>query len=343
MSDLIPHKFGWGDETLSIPARLAVERAYYDIAVEDNPVAYKIRPVKQISPIMLKKWEDFQESKGRQRGSNDLTLLTDFVFGKPYIFFPQDTGSCVWSNTFRGIVDRMLWEIMIKGDPEEWFGNQEFGINSIAPHMISYGFARQRANMKGSDGLYCQPMIESMMKDGFVTCNTPKLIEVMNAAGATQPEDFPEPRSTSLIRKLQNWAFNDVLRPYGDHRLLESVRIKSADDLLQAADESKPAMMCSGIAIKSKGKSPDGFTIHVRNPNDSWAHNMCWGGKRVDKNGNVYVVLSNRSWVQANATTPEAYVYNIPIEEAEKWIGSGNVDCMTLGEIDLPDSAPANT
>ena len=333
---------GWGLKDHSIDEKVRVEEVYFDEVVAENPIAYQTRPAKEMNPIMLKKWEDFQESKGFSKGSVEMPLLTEFVFGKKMKWFPQDTGSCVWSNTFRAVVARMLFEIILKGDPEEWFGDKEFGVNSIAPHMISYGLARQRANMRGGDGLYCQPMIDSMMKDGFVTCNVPKLKEIMDKNGATRDEDYPEPRSTSLIRKLQNWAFNDELRPYGDFRLLESSRISSGEDLKAALLAFKPAIQCSGIAIKNAGTDPDGFPIHTRNRATSWAHNMSYQGIRVSSSGKEYARLSNESWVQKNATDEQAekLIYSIPLEEVDGWMRSSSVDCMTIGELDLPDSLP---
>ena len=334
--------FGWGVPGEEVEDKIKVEELYFDQVVAQNPISYQARPAKEMDPVMLKKWNDFQASKGLEPESVDMTLLTEFVFGKKMWWLPQDTGSCVWSNTFRAVVARMLFEIMLKGDPEEWFGDNEFGVKSIAPHMISYGFARQRANMRGGDGLYCQPMIDSMMKDGFVTCNTPKLKELMDKAGATREDDYPEPRSTSLIRRLQNWEFNDALKPYGDFKLQESSRISSGEDLWEALGAFKPAIQCSGIAIKLAGKDNDGFPIHTRDRSTSLAHNMSWQGRRVSKTGKRYVRLSNESWVQKNASdeTANKYIYTIPLEEADTWVRSSSVDCMTIGELDLPDSMP---
>lgn len=332
---------GWGDPNLAAKKKLDIEKAHYDRLSEDCPVCYRARPVQELPPEILKAWNDFQLSKGREAGSNDLTLMTEFLFKKLYEWFPQDTGSCVFSNSFRPIVDRMIFEVIVKGDPEEFFGHDESGVKSIAPHMISYGWGRQRANMKSGDGLYCQPIIETFMKDGLLMCSNPKLKELMDKAGATSPEDYPEPRSTGLIRRLQNWEFNDALRPYGDNRLLESVAATSGADILANGKAFKPTIQCSDIAIKVKEKSPDGFTIHVRDTNTSWGHNMAWEGIRVDKRGNIFGVLSNRSWIR-RGDSPEKYVYNIPMEEVDNFFKHG-VDCMSLGEFDLPHSVPVLT
>jgi lambda family phage portal protein len=42
----------------------------------------------------------------------------------------------------------MMFEIALRGDAEEYFGLDEHGIKSIAPHCVQYGFARQIANMR---------------------------------------------------------------------------------------------------------------------------------------------------------------------------------------------------
>lgn len=333
---------GWGDTKLSHEVNAGMEYLMFRIAEKDNPVAYRERAPRQPLPEMLQKWNDFQLSKGREAGSVDMTLLTEFVFGKKFYWFPQDTGSCVFSNTFRAWVARMCAEIVINGDAEEYFGTDELGYHSVAPHMISYGFARQRANMRSGDGLYCEPLIESFMKDGVVSCATPKLKETMDMAGARRPEDYPEPRDVNIIRRLQNWEFNDRLRPYADFRLLESTLNKSGDDLDRAAKAFKPSMNCSGIAIKIKGKHPDGFTIHTQDTSTSWGHNMSWQGIRVAKNGDVFDILSNESWIQRGSSNPEKYIYHIERSESDRWMKRDSVTSMTIGEIDGPKSSPVS-
>ncbi len=122
--------FGWGVPNQEIDDKIKVEDVYFDEAIAKHPVSYQAREPKELDPAMLKKWTDFQASKGYEPGSVEMPLLTEFVFGKKMNWLPQDTGSCVWSNTFRAVVARMLAEIILKGDPEEWFGTTEFGCTS---------------------------------------------------------------------------------------------------------------------------------------------------------------------------------------------------------------------
>jgi len=333
-------EMGWGDPTKTLERRATEEQLMFESTMNNQPIVFKMRAELPDDPELAASWNKYQDDHGRLPGSNDMTLLTAWAFGKKFWFLPQLTGSCVFSNTFRAVVDRMICELGIQGQGEEYFGNEEFSIKSIAPHMISYGFARQIANMRGSDGLYCEPMIKSFTNIGFVTCSTPKLREVMAKAGANDDDDYPEPKSTSLVRRIQNWEFNEVLRPYADFRLMESTVVRSGDDLERASKARKPAMNCSGYAIKVIGKSADGWNIHGRDPSNSWAHNMSWRGHRVDSKGRVYDILANESWVQRGDPNPERYIYYIPREEAHKMVSNSSNVAMTIGDIDFPKSAP---
>jgi hypothetical protein len=250
--------------------------------------------------------------------------------------------NCVWSNTFRRWFERMCVEIALLGEPEEYIGKLQFGPQSIAPFCINYGFARQRANMKGGDGLYCKPMSESLVKDGVVFCSTPKLRELMNAAGATRDTDYPEPQSERLYRRIGDWAWNNDLRPYTACRVLESTPVTSIEQHNRNVEQLKPMFQCSMIAIRRIGQHPDGFAIHARDTNNEWAHNMGWAGVRIASDGQRFHRLCNTSWLQDGSTDVEKYIYNIPEKELEEWYRRGRVDTSSIGDIDGVKSLPAN-
>ena len=264
---------------------------------KQDPIVYRQRDAQAISPTLAKKWDDFQVANGRSPGSQDLTLIIPFIFGVVWGFLPQDIGSCVYSNTFRIWVERLCWEICMKGDPEAYSGTAQFGIQSIAPHCVQYGFAREIANMRGGDGLYKAPMIKSLMQ-GVVLCNTPKLKEMQDASGAAGETNYPEPRSSSLYRKIGDWAWNAALKPYVSCALRESVDVATVDQHYAQEDMCKPMMICSGIAIKKIGRHKDGFDIHGIDPANSWSHNMGFAGKRMASDNNRFTRLSNRSWTR---------------------------------------------
>lgn len=265
--------------------------------------------------------------------------------------------NCVWSNTFRVLVMKMIVDVIFKQDPEEYFGTSEYGAMSIAPHAITYGLARQRANMKGADGLYCAPMGDTLTsgEGGLLMCSTPKLREVMAAAGANRDIDYPEPRNLALYRRIGDWHFNDALRPYCGHRVTDMAPITNIDDHKKFSEDMRVAFQCSSIAIRARGRHADGFTIHELDPSNSWPHNMGWAGHNIASTGEWFARLVNLSWLQNQSTTPEThiftknwsdelekYCYNIPFSHLKTWYDRKLVDTLSVGDIDMPDSAPAS-
>ena len=131
---------GWGVPGETEKTRLSKESKIEGSLERDMPVAVIERFGSQISDELRKRWNDFQKSKGRYEGSNDLTLLDQFALGEDLWWLAQIIGSCVISNTFRVWVLRMLWEIHLEGQPEEYLGTQEFGPDNLSFYgPYSYG------------------------------------------------------------------------------------------------------------------------------------------------------------------------------------------------------------
>lgn len=334
-----PMGFETHDSNMTIAGKVLTSKRMAAVFANEDPVVYRQREARPIAADTLKKWEDFQLSKGRERGSNDMTLLTEWIFGERWSFLPQDIGSCVYSNMFRAWISRMCWEIVLLGDLEKWTGTGQFGINSIAPHCVQYGFAREIANMKGGDGLYCAPMIKSLQR-GIVTCSTPAvkaLHEQNNAAGDT---NYPEPRSSSLFRKIGDWDWNNALRPYLQCALRESVEVTNPDQHAIQDSQSKPMIMCSGLAFKKIGRHKDGFDIHGIDPDNGWSHNTAFEGHRVSSDKNRFTRLHTISWVRPGED-PEKQCFNLPPEELAK-VYRKDVDVASLGEIEgMPIASPS--
>jgi len=290
-------QMGWTDGTKTEGQALTAERKMYDAFGNDMPVATKIRPAKAVNEVMAKKWDEFQVSKGRQPGSNDLSLIDEFVHGKPLLWKPQIIGSCVQSNTFRGLVARYMYETAVLGQPQEYLGRNEFGADNYATYgPFTYGMARRRANMRGGDGLYCAPMAASMAKDGILRCNSPKLKELLARLNANRDTDFPEPQNARLYRAFGKWQYLDELKDDADFTVMETPSIRSLDQLVEVLWAGKPAFVCSGEAIHKVGEHRDGFAIHARNPRDSWAHNMCFIGIFKASDGELFIRETNESW-----------------------------------------------
>ena len=334
-----PMGFETHEPNATLRTKIATSKRMQAVFANDNPIVYRQREAKAVPAALAKKWDDFQVAKGRGRGSQDMTLLVEFIFGKTWAFLPQDIGSCVWSNTFRQWLERMCWEICLNGDPEAYIGTDQFGVNSIAPHCVTYGIAREIANMRGGDGLYCAPMIKALQR-GVVLCSTPKVKELHDAANASGETNYPEPRSASLYRKIGDWAWNNALKPYLTCALRESVEVTTVDQHRLQEDQCKPMIMCSGIAIKRIGTHKDGFAIHGIDPSNSWAHNMGFGGFRITSDNDRFTRLSNRSWTRFGQD-PEDLIYNLPPSEMDK-VYRKDIDVASLGEIEgLPLAPPS--
>ena len=328
---------GWGDDGLHPAQATRIERTYGDALKADFPAAFRTRPAADPEPEMLAAWNEFQKSKGRGEGSADWSLLDEFVTGGPLLWLPQLIGSCVFSNTFRAVVLRMMYQAVILGRAEEYFGRNEFGPNNFAPYAPwSYGMARRRANMKRGDGLYCAPMKASMLKDGFLMCHTPALIKLLDRLGVGGEKDYPEPQGRDgmdVYRGFGSWSYLDDLAPYADNRLLECPDVTSADQLWDLLQAGKPAFVCSGEAIHKVGTHPDGFAIHARNPRDSWSHNMAFHGCWVASDGERFIRQSNESW-------GAKHIYNRRVSEVEDSFRRGRLTVAAIGEIQSPSSSP---
>ena len=325
---------GWAP-TEPVDQALAREKAGMERLAADMPVAFAACEATPLVPEIAKKWEEFQLSKGRHAGSCDMTLLEDFAFGRNFAWLPQGIGSCVISNTFRQWAKRVIFQVTLAGQSGEYLGREEFGPQSIAPYAPwSYGMARKRANMRGGDGLYCEPMGASLLKDGVLPCHSPKLLALLKSLGADSDKDFPEPQSNALYRAFGDWKYLDELSVDACCRLLDTDEVTSADQYLDFARAYKPAFQCSGIAIKKVGTHMDGFAIHAQDQGNSWAHNMGLAGFFVASDDEIFIRLSNESW-------GDEIVYNIPIDELSRWYSRKLTSTMTIGEIGLQKSTPA--
>lgn len=327
---------GWTDGTISESEAVLKERFGQDDLMKSLPMQTTIREEPKPLPAIVDAWNSFQASKGRGPGSCDWSLLDEFIYGKPLLWLPQIIGSCVISNSFRGFVIRQNYQIAILGEPQEYFGKNEFGQNNLAfygPWL--YGAARKRANMRGGDGLYCEALQKSFLLDGVVTCSTPKLVELLTKLGAAKEKDFPEPQNERLYRQFGDWNYIEELRPYADFKLADCPTVTSQADLKACLEVGKPVFHCSMVAIHKVGTHKDGFAIHKRNPRDQWAHNMCYHGFFYASDGELFYRMSNESW-------PDGPIYNLPASEVDDFYARRNVTSAAIGRIQGPMSAPVS-
>lgn len=327
---------GWTDGKVSENEAVLRERRGADRLQSDMPVVTRFAQGPALLPEIEAAWQLFQNSKGRGDKSCDWSLLDEFVIQKPLLFLPQIVGSCVVSNSFRGWIIRLMYQIGLLGQAEEYLGRNEFGKANYAFYgPYTYGCARRRGNMKGGDGLYCEVMRESLLKDGVLSCSTPKLLEILTGLGAASDRDLPEPQIEKVYRAFGDWKYLDDLTPYADFTLQECPEITRVDMLKAALQECKPTFHCSMIAIKKVGDHKDGFAIHKRDPNDQWAHLMCFHGFFYSSDGDLFFRFSNESW-------GEKHIYNVPYAEVDDWFKRRNVTAAAIGMINGPKSAPVS-
>lgn len=314
---------------------LEFEKRFADEVQAENPLIFE-SSVQSPEPDerIVAKWNEFQRSKGRYEGSADWSLLDEFCLKIALLWLPQIIGSCVLSNTFRAYVIRMMYQIFFLGQSQELLGKDEFGVNNLAPYgPFQYGLARQKANMRGGDGLYCEPMAWALAQ-GVLRCSNQKLIQITRAAGVGDDRDYPEPQGSdgaAFYRAMGNWKHIDELKPEMEAPVLEGPAVTTGDQLWDLLGECKPSYVCSMEAIRKVGEHPDGFAIHARDPGDRWAHNMAFHGRFVASDGERIIRESNESW-------GKLHIYNRRLSEVDKSFKEGRLTVRAIGAIDAPGS-----
>jgi hypothetical protein len=265
-------EFGWAVNVSEAEAILLERRGEERLQAE-MPAQMTFQEEEEPLPGIVEAWNTFQQSKGRFPGSYDWSILDEFVSQGPILYPAQIIGSCVISNTLPGWVAKLMYQIVFLGLPMEYIGRDQRGSNNYAPYgPYSYGAARKRVNLRGGDGLFCEGMVESLLKDGVLPCSNPDLIALNKKLGVDRPQDYFEPQNPAVYRAWGDWKYVDEFSKYADYRAGACPYVKSADELLKALKVCDSTFVCSMLAIKKIGQHKDGFAIHGRNPGDQWAH-----------------------------------------------------------------------
>ncbi len=325
---------GWTDGKVSEDEAYSIEQKGFDQIALESPSRVQIKESPSILPDIAKEWAAFQQSKGRYPGSCDWTLLDEFLMGKVLGWLPQIIGSCVVSNSFRGYVIRQQYQIAFLGMAQEYLGRNEFSSNNLSFYgPYTYGQARKIVNMRGGDGLYCEALVKAFLGGKVISCNTPKLLEILKQLGFDRERDFPEPQNANLYRQFGDWRYLDQLEQYEDYGLVDCPFVKSEEDLSEVLSVCKPTFNCSMLAIRKVGEHKDGFAIHGRDPGNAWAHNMCWHGFFYSSDGDKFYRFSNESW-------GTQHLYNIPAATVSDFFRNRNVTAAAIGEIKSANSTP---
>lgn len=325
MSDV--EQFGW-------VSTLDDERRGFDALAEIVPERCMSRDPKPVNRELLAKVEEIQKANGIESGFCFL-YLWQAVFGSQPNWLRQLIGSCVASGHMRTAAYRMVAEVFLLNDPESIFGTSIIGQNNIAPFgPYHYRSGRKFAGINGNgDGSTCNGQIKGVMADGHLMCSAPSL----------ESDAFPEPQNTRLYKQ---WgANNTLLDRFKDHGkkfvLLESSRITGASDAKTAIVAGhKPANICSMWSFVPDYQHPSwkdeqGQPIWIwRRGVQPWAHNMSVIGY-VTVGGKDFVIIEN-SW--GNYHKGRKW-FAIPADLFSTWCRSA--ECMTVGEIDMSDNAPA--
>lgn len=326
-------QFGWTDGKVTFNQAYTLEQRGQERLAHQMPNACKMGEQYPVLEDVAAYWVEFQKSKGRYEGSQDWTLLDEFLYQKTLIWLPQIIGSCVVSNSFRGWQIKLGYQIAFQGMPMEHLGRSEFGTNNYAFYgPWTYGDARKIANMRGGDGLYCEALQKSFLRSGVLPCNTPALLNICSKLGVSGEKNFPEPQEASVYRQFGDWNYIEELRPYADYTLRECPMVRDLETLDKVLDYAGCTFFCSAIAIKKVGDHKDGFAIHAQNPRDSWLHNQCFHGKFFSSDKRKFYRLSNESW-------GPNHVYNIPEEEVDRWFKTQRPSAASIGIINGPDSS----
>lgn len=322
---------GWGEGHLVETERFDSEQRRYDEVTSDYPAAFCQRPARDLSPAMLLRITEIHAEHGLEFPRDVDLRLVSLLFEDKLAQWPaQRIGSCVASGGMRAWTLRAWWEVAL-GQPEELLGGEIMGKDTVAHYApVSYGLGRRRGNMRRGDGAYCSVQVESYMKDGVLDCSTPQL----HSIAGSDDSDYPEPRSESLYRDFGSWKHLNDLLPYCDHRLLESVKVKDTQGAVDALAAFKPMMICSSWGFAPRTQHSDGFWIYKKS--GSWAHNMTIAGMRT-AGSDTYIMVLNSWGPRAHR---DGEVLWIPADLFGSWVR--NASCLTIGEIDLPDSRPGS-
>jgi len=328
---------GWGpqDQALELKEKHYAEQSLFEKFAESAPHKVMQREPITIPPGIWDKYTKFLDSKGYGKGSVSLIQLDEFCRGRKFNWLPQKTGSCVMSNSFRLWVRRCLFECLVLGQAEELLGTNEFGKDNLSFYApVTYGFGRRRGNMKGGDGSWCSIQYDAFCQDGVVKCNNAKLLSILTKYNAVGEHDFPEPQDNNVYRMFQNWQYLDDLKPEAGLKLMETVKLTDIATDRANLLQFKGSSMCSSIALKKVGTHKDGFDIYAQDRANRWDHNMSKQGLRIASDGKEFIEVSNESW-------GPNYIYNVPIEEVDRWYKAGMLETQTIGEIDLDDTPMA--
>ena len=331
-STSFPGPMGWGTELDTDKERLTKELQAYDALIDstDSKFLSRSQPKSVVNNTLMEKVKKLQEQDGIEDGFSFMHLER-CIFGEIIPWKAQIIGSCVASGGMYADVGRMLVEAFLVQEPEHLFGDNYVGPNNVAPFApYNYRAGRKYGNLNGNmDGSFCAEHIKGKLEYGYLMCNAKNL--------DYQETWLPEPLNGGEYRK---WGSNDNLlnkfRPQVKNTLIETEKVNEGSDVLTLlTSHFKPMQICSNYGFAPTGKISgwtfNGQPVYQYRRSGNWAHNMTVYGAVKVKN-NWWVIIRN-SW-GFNAHRNGCW-FAVSLGDFESWLK--NAECMTIGNIDLPD------
>lgn len=313
---------GWGRESDAPAKSLYFEQ----IGREANLRKYgndrfgePVRPPMQLvqeSPIEREIRKLFRFDEGW-----DFEEVEKLIYGQPLVRGPQNIGNCVGYSHCLGLAERIAYEILVKGDPEEVLGDYRISGTPVPFIPYSYGAGRCLAgNMcGGGDGSYCEVQIEASQEHGFLPSDTPGLPGPFPQSSAQVGRQWGSSKST-----LQTWRPKAIT-----FDLEHSWQCKSADDVWKAiVVDKQPVQICSGWGFVPKEQiTLNGVRFWLYVKGGGWSHSMtlmgAWkiGGRRFFKDSNQWGMQAHK----------DGYYFVVEDDTMDKWVR--NAHAATIGEI----------
>lgn len=329
---------GWGDPTDTVRHRIYKER----IEAEDNEDAgvYSAIPELVLARGDESPMEKLIRSQMKYDDGWDLDFVDRLLYGTAAVLDQNGVGSCVGAGASSAVASKIASELLLEGDAENPFGvsiqQYKSSIESACPCVdYAYGGGKMKRYWNGEkftresslgDGSYCSAQIWAMKTIGVLPCRF-----VENADKYV----FPQTRSIRRHAGNRDQFLNRHLEVGQKFRMLDSTRVRSADDLKEVICNLKqPCMICSGWAFKPDRKV-EGLG-YVYRASGSWAHNMSLVAC-VQWKSDWYVKVRNQWGSNAHK---DGWFFWIPLELFDRWVR--DAECQAIGELELipSDSSP---
>ena len=329
---------GWGEDTDPAHHRLFKER----LAAEANEDAglYSTLPHMVQAKGPESPMEKLVKESMPYDDGFDMDIVDKLLYGGPAYVDQNGVGSCVGAGAASAVASKASVELLLEGDAENPFGMTVVQYDSdhqnCAVPCVDYAYGSgkmqrywsddqqkfTRSNVRMGDGSYCAAQIWALKTTGVLPC-----FAVQDASNYV----FPQTKNIRPHAGNGDDFLNRHLSVGLQHRMNDSIRIRSADDLKEAITVLKqPCMICSSWGFRAQRRVDGLGAVYARS--GSWAHNMTLVAC-VSLRGDWYVKVRNQ-WGSVAHT--DGWHFWITLEHFDAWVR--NAECQTIGELSLVPS-----